>query len=201
MTSHGAFEISNSFVMIQDLPKMSLPKEPTTWNKDEYFISTDKSLISLSALNSAFDSDMLYWSKPYPEDILQEIINHSFCFGLYEAPDTTEPPETNSSSNSDLKTPRQIGFARLVTDYITFAYLTDLYVLPEYQGKGFGGWLIDCVDELVKPLPHLRWIMLRTSSVRSQESYKQRMSMEVLDSPDASQDAVTMGRRGRANLA
>ncbi|KAH8435113.1 GNAT family N-acetyltransferase [Aspergillus melleus] len=145
---------------------------------------------------------MLYWSKPYPEDILQEIINNSFCFGVYKSANNTTATEgTNWKTDKVPQRYEQIGFARFVTDYVTFAYLTDLYVLPGYQGKGFGGWLIDCVDEVVKALPHLRWIMLRTSSVKSQESYKQRMGMEVLDTPDASQDAVMMGRRGPANMA
>ncbi|KAK1146211.1 hypothetical protein N8T08_003301 [Aspergillus melleus] len=181
---------------------MSLPKEPKTWTKDEYVISTDKDLISLSALNSALDSEMLYWSKPYPEDILQEIINNSFSFGVYKTADgTTAAEESNLKKSKIPQKYEQIGFARLVTDCITFAYLTDVYVLPEYQGKGFGGWLIDCVDEVVKPLPHLRWLMLRTSSVRSQESYERRMGMEVLDTSDASLGAIIMGRRGPANMA
>lgn len=181
---------------------MSLSTEPITWTKEKYFISTDKDLISMSALNSAFDSEMLYWSRPYPEDILKEIINNSFCFGLYTSTNNSIANQgSNANGNKVPQQYEQIGFARLVTDYVTFAYLTDLYVLPEHQGKGLGGWLIDCVDEVVKPLPHFRWILLRTSSVKSQESYKQRMGMEILDSPDARQDPVMMGRRGLGNMA
>ena len=42
--------------------------------------------------------------------------------------------------------PKQIGLARLITDYVTIAYLTDVYVLEEYQGKGLGTWLLGAVD-------------------------------------------------------
>lgn len=52
--------------------------------------------------------------------------------------------------------PSLIGFARLITDRVTFAWLTDVYTLPEWQGQGLGKWLISCVQELVEDMPHLR---------------------------------------------
>jgi GNAT superfamily N-acetyltransferase len=52
-----------------------------------------------------------------------------------------------------------IGLARLVTDYTTFIYLTDVYILPEWQSQGLGEWLIGCVKEYIDTLPHLRRVM------------------------------------------
>ncbi|KAE8160079.1 hypothetical protein BDV40DRAFT_271429 [Aspergillus tamarii] len=186
---------------------MSLPIEPQTWTKDAFIISTDKTLLSVSAINTAFDSDTLYWTKSYPENTLKQIIEGSFCFGVY----TTKPtiPSQNGESNGtssgspthSKENVDQIGFARLITDNVTFAYLTDLYILPEYQGHGLGGWLIDCVDELMRPLPYLRWFMLRTSAEKSKQAYEKRLEMSVLDTSCASEGAVMMGRKGKANMA
>ncbi|KAL2817516.1 hypothetical protein BDW59DRAFT_165923 [Aspergillus cavernicola] len=165
---------------------MSLPTEPKQWtkqsNKKSFLISTDTTLLSLPAINAAFGSDFMYWaSSSYPETVLKGIIDNSFCLGLYKLPIETTPSTENSAETESLE---QIGFARLITDRYTFAYLTDVYVLPEYQGYGLGGWILDCVDEVVEPLPHLRWLMLRTGSQRSVEAYRRRFGMEVLDNGD-----------------
>jgi GNAT superfamily N-acetyltransferase len=56
--------------------------------------------------------------------------------------------------------PLQVGLARLITDNVTFAYLTDVYILDEYQGKGLGKWLIGCVNEVLSTWPELRRMML-----------------------------------------
>ncbi|PLB35392.1 uncharacterized protein BDW47DRAFT_110502 [Aspergillus candidus] len=164
---------------------MSLPSDPATWSRDHFVISTDRSLLSLDAINNAFAQDFCYWSQPFPKDILQKIIDRSFCFGLY---DTSLPHH------------KQIGFARLITDDVTFAYLTDLYVLPDYQGRGLGGWLIDAIDELLCPLPHLRWTMLRTASSKSKVSYQKKMDMHVLAPDPSGAGPVVMGRKGKGSM-
>lgn len=171
-------------------------------------ISTDKKLLSIPIINSAFNEDFMYWTKAIPDDkIFQQLIDNFFCFGLYKTGQNTSTTDgiESSTSMTEHKTPlsanpNQIGFARLVTDNITFAYLTDLYVLPGYQGLGLGGWLIDCVDELLNPLPYLRWVMLRTSMQKSKETYEKRLGMGVLESGEISQGPVMMGKRGKAAM-
>lgn len=167
---------------------MALPSEPRIWTKGEFTVSTDRSLLSVDSINAAFAQDFMYWTQPFPDDILRQILDQSFCFGVYKPNPTSDNLQ-------------QIGFARLVTDTITFAYLTDVYILPEYQGLGLGGWLLDCVDELIRPLPHLRWSMLRTSSEKSKQSYEKRMDMVVLDCGNTQEGAIMMGRKGKANMA
>ncbi|CAG8268811.1 unnamed protein product [Penicillium salamii] len=180
---------------------MALPTAPQDWTREGFLISTDKTLLSISAINSAFQQDFIYWTSTFPDETLQQIVNNSFCLGLYK----TSPPNSDniarSTQNSKTTNIDQIGFARLITDNITFAYLTDLYVLPEYQGLGLGGWLVNCVDELLEPPPHLRWAMLRTSMKKSQESYEKRLGMHVLKSSDISEGPVMMGKKGRAGRA
>ncbi|KAK2606194.1 hypothetical protein QQS21_003365 [Conoideocrella luteorostrata] len=188
---------------------MSLPAEPRNWTREGYLISTDKSLLSLSRINAVFDQDFMYWTSAYPEDVLQRMIESSFCFGLYKNA-SADPSKSDihvaamSNVPGALTKPwklEQVGFARLVTDNVTFAYLTDLFVLPECQGLGLGGWLIDCLDELIDPLPHLRWFMLRTSMPKSARSYESRLGMQILDTVDMSKGAVMMGKKGKANKA
>ncbi|KAL4999964.1 hypothetical protein BDV10DRAFT_163658 [Aspergillus recurvatus] len=182
---------------------MSLPETPQHWTQQSFLISTDKSLLSLSAINAAFDSEPLYWAYPLPESVLQDMINKSFCFGLYKKPSLspTTPSSTKNVPENESERPQmeQIGFARLITDTCTIAYLSDVYILPKYQGLGLGGWLLDCVDELVRPLPHLRWFLLRTGEERSLGAYRARFGMEVLDNGDLSRGALFMGRRGGGN--
>lgn len=87
----------------------------------EYRITTDPSSIDLKAVHAYLAG--AYWSEEIPQDIVARAIESSLCFSLLDGD-------------------RQIGFARVVTDRATFAYLCDVYVLEEYRGKGLGKWLI-----------------------------------------------------------
>lgn len=177
---------------------MSLPSEPRNWTKDGFLISTDKSLISVKALNAVFAQEFLYWAAAMPDEVLQTMVDASFCFGLYKIRQEGDTvAQKGDSVHPDSL--QQIGFARLATDYVTFAYLTDVYVLPEYQGLGLGGWIIDCIDEVMDPLPYLRWFTLRTAVPKSKEAYEKRLGMSVLDQGDVTKGAVMMGKKGRGN--
>ena len=107
------------------------------------------------------------------ESLLKKMLEKLLCFGVYELPSST-----SSIAGSQLpfhfptfllitflgkNGPRQIGLARLVTDEVSFAYLTDVYVLEDFQGKGLGTWLIECVEAHVMKWPELRRIMLLSS--------------------------------------
>lgn len=72
--------------------------------------------------------------------------------------------------------PPQIGFARVITDEVTFAYLTDVYVLEGHQGKGLGSWLMECVDEEFASWPHLRRVMLM-ANLKEGEAFYAKMGM------------------------
>ena len=67
-----------------------------------------------------------YWAEGIPRATLDRAIDHSLCFGLYQGAGL-------------------LGFARVVTDRATFAYLCDVFVAPEAQGKGLGTWLVECI--------------------------------------------------------
>lgn len=89
---------------------------------DSITISTDKSLLDLGLIHGFLKNS--YWAKEIPLEIVQKSIENSLCFGLYE----------------DQK---QIGFARLITDYVTFAYLGDVFIVEQKQGRGLGKMLLE----------------------------------------------------------
>ncbi|MFC0227130.1 GNAT family N-acetyltransferase [Serratia aquatilis] len=112
------------------------------WQRGEFRISTDKSELDL-ALTHAFLTTTS-WAKGISFATVRLSIENSLCFGLYHQH-------------------RQIGFARLVTDYVTFGYLCDVFVVPEFEGRGLAAWLMNC--SLEHPvLQRLRRIMLVTNS-------------------------------------
>ncbi|MGU7779010.1 GNAT family N-acetyltransferase [Burkholderia sp. PU8-34] len=104
--------------------------------------STDHRDLDCDAVYDFLHRDA-YWSKGIPRDVFDRSIAHSLCFGAYV-------------------TDKQVGFARLVTDYATFAYLCDVFVFPDERGNGYGRALIDHVfaQDMVQGL---RRIMLVTS--------------------------------------
>lgn len=79
--------------------------------------------------------------------------------------------------------------------------MTDVWVEPELQGKGLGGWLVDCVQEVVESMPHLRRSMLFTGNwEKSVPFYKRRMGMDVMESQEGKGLAI-MVRNGRGTRA
>ena len=100
--------------------------------KNNFIISTDK-----RKLNVVFIHDYLcnesYWAKNIPVDVVEKSINGSCCFGLY----------VNENANRLVN--KQVGFARVVTDYATFAYLADVFIVEEFRGKGLSKWLVEFI--------------------------------------------------------
>ncbi len=93
-------------------------------HRDGCTVSTDSARFDLDAIHAFLSTS--YWAEGIPRPLLEQAIRNSLAFGLYEGE-------------------RQIGFARVITDRATFAYLCDVYVLPEHRGRGLGAWLMECV--------------------------------------------------------
>jgi GNAT superfamily N-acetyltransferase len=144
--------------------ELELPTEVHEWHRDGFVVTTDRSLISLPALSAAFSSEAMYWTQAYSEPVMRHIIDNSCCFSL-------------------LSTEGQIGFARAVTDYVTFFYLTDVYVDEKWQRQGLGTWMIGCVHEFVESMPYLRGMLLLTSKGPTETFYEKTMKMGPLPEP------------------
>ncbi|KAI1268158.1 hypothetical protein F5Y18DRAFT_280090 [Xylariaceae sp. FL1019] len=167
---------------------MVLEIEARNWYREGYLISTEQNLINVDVVHEAMASDIMWWTKAPPRQAVEKMLRNSLCFGLYELPKSTSEIAGQSS-------PRQVGLARVVTDDVTFAYLTDVYVLPELQGKGLGRWLMQCLDEVIKSWPHLRRFLLLTSTgnplykktlgAEEWEEVKGNLSMQTVWGPAA----------------
>jgi GNAT superfamily N-acetyltransferase len=115
------------------------------WTRDSFVISTDRERLDLDVVHK-FLSEEAYWSPGVARERVERSIENSICFGLYHGAE-------------------QIGFARAVTDRSAFAWLADVFVLPEHRGKGLGVWLVETV--LSHPdLERLR-LMLGTADAHS----------------------------------
>lgn len=104
-----------------------------------FLISTDKTKLQLPVIH-AFLSQESYWAKNIPLEVLHKAIANSLCFGVYDEE-------------------KQIGFARVITDCATFAYLADVFILEEYRGRGLSKWLLSCI--VAHPELHglRRWLL------------------------------------------
>ncbi|KAH8650609.1 hypothetical protein BGZ60DRAFT_421428 [Tricladium varicosporioides] len=165
-----------------------------TWTKDVYLITTDPSLIPIKTLNEAFASEDVYWAKPLPEQVMRETLQNSLCFGLYELDQSTVADVEDTASTELESTGSFIGIARCITDFITFIYLTDVYINPLYQGKGLGTWLVSCVQEVIESMPYLRRSLLFTGDwKRSVPFYEKIMGMTVLESGKGKDGGIGQG--------
>lgn len=89
---------------------------------DRFRISDDKDELDLDLIHGFLRES--YWAKDIPRALVEKSIHHSLCFGVYEGI-------------------KQVGFARVITDYATFGYLADVFILPEYRGLGLSKRLMD----------------------------------------------------------
>lgn len=148
--------------------------ESKNWYQDNYLVSTQQSLIQVDEVNAVLGSDVTWWAQSLPSDQIKRALGNSLCLGLYLLPQSTSqlagksthiPPTWSllCSVRRIGRSPKQIGLVRVVTDDVTFAYITDVYVLPEHQGKGLARWMLECLNEVIKGWPHLRRFMFITT--------------------------------------
>jgi GNAT superfamily N-acetyltransferase len=126
-----------------------------------YQISTDPALLDLDVIHGYLYHS--YWSPGVPRAQVARAIAHSLNFGLYHI---------------DEPAAQQIGFARVITDYTSAAYLADVFVLHEYRGNGLGIWLIDSVIQC----PALQTIRSFTLATRDAHALYHKFGFEAIDS-------------------
>jgi GNAT superfamily N-acetyltransferase len=109
------------------------------WIKDEFLISTDRRKLQTEAIQT-FLAEESYWAQSRTFEQTLRAIENSMCFGLYFGD-------------------RQIGFARVVTDQSTFAYIGDVYVLEEFRGLGLSKWLMEVIVSHPDLQGLRRWVL------------------------------------------
>ena len=113
----------------------------------ETYISNNKEDLDIPKIHRCISEDS-YWGKGRTLEDVQKTIDNSFCFGLYS--------ETNE----------QLGFARVVTDFVVFAYVMDVIIFKNHQGKGLGDKLISHIMEC-DALSKIKTFALKTKDAHS----------------------------------
>lgn len=121
------------------------------WQNGEFIISTNRNLLQVEAIQK-FLTEESYWAQNRTLEQTRRAIENSICFGVYRGE-------------------KQIGFARVVSDCATFAYIGDVFVLDEFRGKGLSKWLMETM--LAHPdLQNLRrWILATKDAHGLYEKY------------------------------
>lgn len=109
------------------------------WKRGEFTISTDRTRLQIERIHQ-FLSEESYWAKDRTEKQTATAIENSLTFGVYE--------------NEKL-----VGFARVVSDYATFAYVGDVFILEEFRGRGLSLWLMETIVEYPDLQNLRRWIL------------------------------------------
>lgn len=135
-----------------------MPKEVIMeWIHDDYFISTDKNLLSLESVYDFLSRSFHTASRSYTE--IEKSIENSMCFGMYHRG-------------------RQIGFARVVSDLSTVYLLSDVFVAEEYRGKGLGKWLLECITNC-----HELKNLIGFLATRNAQGLYRKYGFRTLDNP------------------
>ncbi len=128
--------------------------------RDGFTISTDKARLQFDTIQR-FLAEESYWAANRTPQQSLTAIENSICFGLY-----TED--------------RQIGFARVVSDLATFAYLGDVFVIAEFRGQGLSKWLMETIIAHPELQGLRRWVL----ATRDAHGLYEQYGFEALHCPD-----------------
>jgi GNAT superfamily N-acetyltransferase len=126
----------------------------------EYFISTDKLKIDIPLVHE-YLCHHSYWAAGIPINVVQKSIDNSLCFGIY-------------------KNEQQVGFARVVSDFATFAYLADVFVLEQERGKGLSKLLMQFIIDH----PQLQGLRRFTLATKDAQTLYSKFGFTPLGKPE-----------------
>jgi GNAT superfamily N-acetyltransferase len=146
------------------------------WRRGRYLVSTDTSRLDVEGTAAFLGTT--YWAQGRPEPIVRRSIEGSISVGVYDGE-------------------QQVGFARVVTDRATFAWVCDVFIRDSHQGRGLGIWLMRCVVAHPELQDLRRWLLASTSA----RGLYQRLGFTPLAAPErfmeidtrATPDAGTTG--------
>jgi GNAT superfamily N-acetyltransferase len=118
----------------------SLPADVVAERRGAYEISTDPARLELDVVHGFLSTS--YWAAGIPRETVRRSIAHSLAFGIHHDAEG------------------QVGFARVISDRTTFAYLCDVFVLPAHAGRGLGGWLVDFIGRHPELQGLRRWMLV-----------------------------------------
>jgi len=109
------------------------------WKHNEYLISTDEKRLQLDVIQKYLSEDS-YWAKGRELEVTKRAIENSLCFGVYQGE-------------------AQVGFARVVTDRATFAWIADVFILPDQRGKSLSKRLMEAILSHPELQGLRRWVL------------------------------------------
>jgi GNAT superfamily N-acetyltransferase len=115
------------------------PDAVMEYHRREFVISTSRERLNLDTIHGFLTN--CYWAKGIPREVVACSIVNSLCFGIYDGSGA------------------QVGFARVISDFATVAYLGDVFVLESHRGRGLGKWLMECVIKHPALQNLRRWIL------------------------------------------
>lgn len=130
------------------------------WQRGGFTISTDRARMQIAVIHD-FLSNQSYWLPGVPQSRVQNIIDHALNFGIFE-------------------NERQIGYADVITDFTTFAYLANVFVLEEYRGHGLSKWLMECILAHPDLQDFRRWLL---ATADAHGLYKQ-YGFKIIETPE-----------------
>jgi GNAT superfamily N-acetyltransferase len=114
-------------------------EEVLEYRRGEFVISTSRERLNLDVVHGFLTN--CYWAKGVPRDVVVRSIEHALCFGIYDGEGA------------------QVGFARVISDFATIAYVGDVFVLETHRGRGLGKWLMQCITGHPALQNLRRWIL------------------------------------------
>ena len=128
-------------------------------HRGSFTISTDPARLDVEAI-----AEMLrraYWAEGRTREVIARYIQHSLTFGLYDGN-------------------RQIGLARVVSDYTTFAWLCDVFIHEDYRGRGLSKWLMETIHAHPDLQGLRRWLL----ATRDAHGLYEQFGWTLLDHPE-----------------
>ncbi|MBD1995970.1 GNAT family N-acetyltransferase [Leptolyngbya sp. FACHB-541] len=130
------------------------------WHREEYTISTDRQRLDLQEIHN-FLANHSYWAIGRSFEAVKKSIDHSLPFGIYR--DT-----------------QLVGFARVLTDYVTFAYLADVFVVESFRGNGLGQWLVEVILAHPELQSLRRWLLVTHTA----QPFYRKLGFTELEHPE-----------------
>ena len=143
----------------QRAPGLAHDGAPFEQRYGEFLITTDTSRLDLSGTHRFLSRS--YWAADIPREVVARALNNSLCFGLYDGE-------------------KQIGMARVISDYATFAYVADMFVLEQYRGRGLSKALMTAAMSH----PHLQGLRRWTLATRDAHGLYRKFGFDTPEFPD-----------------
>jgi GNAT superfamily N-acetyltransferase len=130
-----------------------------SWINGTFTVTCDPAKMDRAVIAEFLASS--YWAKGIPPAMVERSLAHSLCFALLDGD-------------------QQVGFARVISDYTTIAFLNDVFVLPAYRGKGLSKWLMECITNHTELQGLRRWLL----STRDAHGLYEKFGFTPLKKPE-----------------